>query len=312
MNKSTIKILKNESGQVLLFAVVAMSIALAIGVAVSSRTLSNLSRTSRTDTSSRVYAAAEGGIESYLNLSDTRLGQLADALVSGDLGDTSMCGTDAVNNPEPELDGCRVLYEFPGENIKAQAIVSVQRYKFNSSNNFLTFDLPNNVTKEVYIENYSNQLQVCWNDTTSNGGGRRPDLYIMYYNSVGILRKSLIVYEAGANGAYRTNNATGVEVINSSSGGALGYDRCQIVTPPAGSYGMRVKAMYDNAKVGVRPSDPANYASFPNQGFQIISKGELQQEDLTKSVRTVKVFKSLPYLPGVFDNAIYSEAPITD
>ena len=310
MNKSTIKILKNESGQVLLFAVVAMSIALAIGVAVSSRTLSNLSRTSRTDTSSRVYAAAEGGIESYLNLSDTRLGQLADALDLDDLQDE--CPDDFVGGTGSELDGCRVLYEFPGENIKAQAIVSVQRYKFNSSNNFLTFDLPNNITKEVYIENYSNQLQVCWNDTTSNGGGRRPDLYIMYYNSVGILRKSLIVYEAGANGAYRTNNATGVEVINSSSGGALGYDRCQIVTPPAGSYGMRVKAMYDNAKVGVRPSVPANYASFPNQGFQIISKGELQQEDLTKSVRTVKVFKSLPYLPGVFDNAIYSEAPITD
>ena len=81
------------------------------------------------------------------------------------------------------------------------------------------------------------------------------------------------------------------------------------VSTPASSYAVRIKVLYDNAKVGVQPT---NAGAFPDQGFQIISKGELQQEDLTKSVRTVKVFQSLPYLPGVFDNAIYSEAPITD
>lgn len=309
MNKNTvINTLKNESGQVLLFAVVAMSIALAIGVAVSSRTLSNLSRTSRTDTSSRVYAAAEGGIEAYLNYSDKRLKELADALVSGDLDDTDMCGADAVEGSGTELGGCRVLYEFPGENIKAQAIVSVQEYKFNSNNNFLTFDLANNETKEVYLDGYANVLNVCWSDTTSSPANVRPDMYLIFYNSTGVIRKTL-VQGWGVNSSFYTNRPNNITRVLSNSGGTTGYNRCADITPPASTYAMRVKALFDNAKVGVRPADTG---SFPNQGFQIISKGELQQEDLTKSVRTVKVFKSLPYLPGVFDNAIYSEAPITD
>ena len=52
---------KNK-GQALLFVVVAVAMAMAIGVSVSTRTISSLKRASRTDTSARVIAAAEGGI----------------------------------------------------------------------------------------------------------------------------------------------------------------------------------------------------------------------------------------------------------
>ena len=54
---------RNEKGQALLFVVVAMTIALSIGINASVRTITSLSRTTRTYTASRALAAAEGGIE---------------------------------------------------------------------------------------------------------------------------------------------------------------------------------------------------------------------------------------------------------
>ena len=61
-----IKQRKYEKGQTLLFVIVAVTIALVVGVSVSTRTISSIRRVSRTDTSTRIIAAAEGGIENLL------------------------------------------------------------------------------------------------------------------------------------------------------------------------------------------------------------------------------------------------------
>jgi len=59
-----------QKGQTLLFVIVGVTIALAIGIAVSTRTLSSLRRAARSDTSARVIAAAEAGIENLLSKPD--------------------------------------------------------------------------------------------------------------------------------------------------------------------------------------------------------------------------------------------------
>ena len=318
MNKKYLKTIKkihtiygiDDGGQVLLFAVVAMSIALAIGVAISSRTLSSLSRTTRTDTSSRVYAAAEGGIESYLNLSDARLEELAEAFENNNLDSATLGGCPEYTYVEGEgleLDGCKVEYQFPGENIVARAVVTVRKYKFNSPNNFLTININNGETKEVNVEGYNNPLRICWSNTSGNA-----DLYLFTYDENGITSRRIIVRSDEPNSTYYTNNS-GAGVVVDRAGASppgTGFSYCRNgINLPSNSYGLRIKALYGNARVGI---DPTLVASFPNQGYEIISKGELVQEDLTKSVRTVRVYKSLPYLPGVFDSAIYSEAAISN
>ena len=68
---------KNK-GQALLFVVVAVAMAMAIGVSVSTRTISSLKRASRTDTSARVIAAAEGGIENLLGRNYSELNAAVD------------------------------------------------------------------------------------------------------------------------------------------------------------------------------------------------------------------------------------------
>jgi hypothetical protein len=70
MNK---KILKDDSGQVLLFVTVLLAITLGVGLSISYNTISGIQRTSQTDSFQKVTAAAEGGIEQFLVKSDSSL-----------------------------------------------------------------------------------------------------------------------------------------------------------------------------------------------------------------------------------------------
>lgn len=64
----------NNQGQVLLIVVVSLAVLLGVGLSISSNTISSTLRTSRTDSFQKVTAAAEGGIEKSLALSDNVLG----------------------------------------------------------------------------------------------------------------------------------------------------------------------------------------------------------------------------------------------
>ena len=86
----------NEKGQTLLFVIVAVTIAMAVGVAVSTRTIQSLKRVARTDTSARVIAAAEGGIENLLSRTYSQLDKVADK--PADQIDCSAIG--AITGPE--------------------------------------------------------------------------------------------------------------------------------------------------------------------------------------------------------------------
>ncbi len=77
MNMEKTKMNKNQKGQTLLFVIVAVTIAMAVGVAVSTRTIQSLKRVARTDTSARVIAAAEGGIENILSRTYSQLDEVA-------------------------------------------------------------------------------------------------------------------------------------------------------------------------------------------------------------------------------------------
>ncbi len=66
----------NNEGQVLLIITIALATLLGIGISVSNQTLSSISRTSQTDSLQKVTAAAEGGLEKYMLLTDSNLATL--------------------------------------------------------------------------------------------------------------------------------------------------------------------------------------------------------------------------------------------
>jgi len=71
--------------------------------------------------------------------------------------------------------------------------------------------------------------------------------------------------------------------------------------------GLRIKAMYAPAKVGVFEAGD----TLPTQGFMISSRGELANQETIRTIKQLRVFRSYQYLPAIFDYAIYSDTNLS-
>jgi hypothetical protein len=157
---------ENRKGQAILFAVVGITIALAVGVTVASRNLSSISRISRSDTSERAFAAAEGGIEKMLILSGSELNSLMTPT-------TTSCGL--VGGTVVTVDGnayCRITYPIaPGDPIVSTADLKVEVYNSNDvdagGNAYLTLDIDNGNMAEVDLRTFSGRITVCWDNANT-------------------------------------------------------------------------------------------------------------------------------------------------
>ena len=122
MKNIKIKMNRNEKGQTLLFVIVAVTIAMAVGVAVSTRTIQSLKRVARTDTSARVIAAAEGGIENLLGRNYSQLeGAVYDGVNSVDCGSIGA-------TPGPEAGTCSYVFTQQGSEEASQTCVCTCEY----------------------------------------------------------------------------------------------------------------------------------------------------------------------------------------
>lgn len=155
------KLVNNEKGQALAFAVAVMVIALALGVGISLRTLSTVSRVTNTDTSARVLAAAEGGIENFLVRPFNELATLAD---SGDV--TVIDYSSGQSSTDP---------------IFTNASVTVDYFGSTQYPNGFDFTAENGQTYDVRMGSYaSNSIEVCWQSVNTNNGS---DLYYTSYSA---------------------------------------------------------------------------------------------------------------------------------
>ena len=83
------------------------------------------------------------------------------------------------------------------------------------------------------------------------------------------------------------------------------FKYCKTVSFPSGfnPYGLRVKALYNDAKFAVYPASGKN---LPTVGYKLVSNGSIVQDSSVVATKKITVYMSLPYLPSVFDYAIYS------
>jgi len=284
----------NQKGQTLLFVVVAVSIALAIGVSVSSRTLSSLRRVSRTDTSSRVIAVAEGGIENLLN---KNYSLLEGAMNPSEESCVNIGATlQNVQNGEDSYEN-KCVYDFTAsgtsvsDSVQSRAIVTVEKYSSNISDGGYAFDIDVNTVKEVSLDGYaSDRIEVCWEN---------PDSAIYYYSYSKNEAKKGGLYTSSSSSIYgKTDNFE--SVLAETGSGYAGCKTIDLVTTPNG---LRIRALYGQSKVAVFPDSGNN---LPDQGFKLTSVGEITPSDANKEVATVIVHKSFPYASSVFDYGIYT------
>ncbi|MFZ5425218.1 MAG: hypothetical protein ACOZAO_05465 [Patescibacteria group bacterium] len=273
----------NQQGQVLLFVVATMAIALAVGTAVSLRTLSSVSRITSTDTYSRLIAAAEGGLERYLRLSSVELDNLTGTCSNFD---TTACVV--TFNPEAT------------ETVTAVAAIVVERFGNTTAGNFFDIPIPleENQTFEVSLTTYSSSsVEVCWAGEPS---GTDTDLYVIAYNNSGEITKTGISCSGSCDTGFGSDKSG---FINASPSSNSNYDHCANVSLPSNPVGIRIRSIAGDSHVGLRGS-----SGLPYQGHRIRARASLQGATIeNEAVKEATVFKFLPHLPSMFDHSLYSD-----
>lgn len=291
------KVFLNQKGQVLLLVIVTMTIALALGIGVSLQTLSSLSDVADTDTASRSLAAAEGGAERFLALNKSDL----DNWANGTTGSKQVICSNANGTYDSINDECVIDFA-PGtnDNITAQAHVSVDYFNSTDTNsNEYVFTLAEGSVKEINLTGVNKDVNLCWNDNGTT------DLYYTAYNDLGVVSRNLVNCDGGGCSSYGLSGALDASV------GTQGYTSCITLSyddatngVPKDVVGLRIRSLNQNAtaRVSLQNGDP-----LPTQGFQITSRGNLREDTQIIIQKTVVVYRAYPYMPGIFDFALYSE-----
>lgn len=308
---------KTSAAQALLFVLLAISIALTIGVAVLSRVLSSSQRISRTDTASRVYAAAEGGAELVMSQDLTFLKKLGSNDSSVDCGLLKSGATQMNVNGDIK---CKVPYRSQGDVVSGYSVVDSVAFNYNSpdgAEQHYWFTLEAGDVREVVLSddggNYCDEdsncpFEICWSLDNS------PIIYQAYTDT------GFIQY-----GAFKASNCPSevcpisvvpdpfFEQVSKLSSPRDGFNYCTGVTLEPDSaaggryFNIRLRALNANAKnkIGIYP---ASGRTLPRQGYLVTSDGYLVLNNTSEPiVKRLKVYKSLPRLSGAFDFAIYSD-----
>lgn len=295
--------LKDEQGQALLFVVVAMTIALAVGVNASLRTLSSISRGSSTDTASRVGAAAEGGLERFLTKT---VGEMR-GTGSGD-GLVDLCSDYDI--AITHSDDCIVEFDpLPNDNITARAVITVEEYGAEETELYFDLAVRGNV-KEVNLDDASDpvdSVRVCWN-------GDDTDLYFSVYGYSDASPPEALHESGVLCGPSCVSGSVEGALNGSGSSSGCGDDGTydtRITIPSAyfgdvvNAVGLRLVPLHADTHIFVRILDSGT-AGFPVQGYTITSVGELAGPSGITATKTLSVMRSLPYLPAVFDFGVFS------
>ena len=290
---------QSQFGQILLMVVVFMTIALALGISISLRSISSISRVSDVDTSSRVLAAAEGGAEAFLQKSSQELTSLTDA-----------CNGNYTNGVPAQ---CAINYNAGSANdfINAQAVITVQEYTSTSTSYIYILNIRDGSISEINLKGKKQDLMICWSPTDS-GSASTPDLYFTVLSDTGIaLQKGVSSGSVGKPPTYVANgfdNSTS-EVVNCEANTNMRTYRLNL-SGLNNLTKLRIKSLAGASKVQVYAVNPAG-SELPTQGFKIVSVGSLtssksssaEVENVTK--RAV-VYKPYPYVTGLLDFGMYS------
>ncbi len=286
----------NQEGQALLFVIVALTVALAVGISTAFRTLSSVSRVTTTDTSVRVLAAAEGGLEHFLSYTTPQL-------------NTALGTCNSLDSANPDDDCVVTFTPVATDNITARAIVMVEEFRGGPASDNYRYrtnipvgdSITINLSGATASTSFTGSLHVCWQGAS--------DLFYYYYNendmnTMNSWRQGVLCPRSPGESCYSgSSNVSGVTPATtpppacSSLGSTFhGYT----FTIPSGNPGTLRKGLVLtalNADVAVAVQNGGGTALFPQiLGYKITSRGELLENATVKTTKTTSVTRSLPYL----------------
>ncbi len=271
------KLTANFKGQTLVIILLGTSIALTVALAVSVRTISTLRQTTTTAQARAALSAAEAGAE-------TGLQRLA--------------------SESPADAACKTVSGCSGSGTIAE---SSTKYDYNVSQVGLgtdgyLIDLLKDKTQEIKLDGYeSSSFKVCWYDLGLDGNPEVDNaLEIIYVDEAGVLSKYAMngKLSSSANGFDDASlSAIGSVLV---AGQTISFQHCRSLTLTGTPKIMRVKSLYNNVSAAV---EPQGGATLPAQAYRVESTGQILDGAVKKKVR---VTKSLPALPAIFDFGLYS------
>lgn len=264
---------KNERGQAVLIVLLSLSVVLVVVMFILSRSITDISLSSKEEDSMRAFSAAEAGIERVLVTgSSTGSMSIGDATFDASVSDFASA-TSAVVYPI---------------SLKSGEIAT------------FWFTRPGDPT--VFS---GNQMKLCWaDDNTSSGASDTPAIEITVYYKVGaeyrVYRKMVDPYVS------RTQNNAAVINNCNIDGESLEFSNVVDLTGLTNLQFATAKILYNTTtahKIGIDVSATASL--LPSQGAKILSDGQFGDAN-----RRVEVYQLHPVAPPIFANAIYSASGI--
>lgn len=252
--KSLLK--SNQGGEIILIILLVMAVGLTIGLAVASRSITDIRLSNQIEESSRAFSAAEAGIEEILK--------------TGLVGSTSLSGTIGGTDYDVQLNSLLAtedIFNFPTEISEgdAQTVWLVPQKEDGTG------------PDDSNIEYEANTITVCWVNLLN---GTIPAV------EVSLLFKSGSDYKVVRNGfdTYKIRRDIN-GFSNAGSGNQCEFDESTVYSTNINfnSIGggifqsgdipiaLRIKPVYTSSKLGVKAGDGG---IIPEQGKSIISTGQ--------------------------------------
>jgi hypothetical protein len=267
--------MRKNSGQTLLIILLVMAVGLTIGLAVISRSVTDIRISRQEEESARVFSVAEAGIEEALK---------AQAVPPGGI---TIGGITATVQENPLGKGTE--FAFPG------------KYDAGDIQTLWLVEHKEDGTLDTNNKYSANSIDIYW----GKEGGITPALEVtLIYHQAGtkIMRWAIDPESRG-------NNFERVDQTGSFSvgGKTFKYKKTLSSLPCSTNicYALRLRLLYNDQPqiLGV-----AGGSNFPSQGNCYESTATNPQTGVTRKVRQCQLYKAPP---GIFDYVLYSEGDLT-
>lgn len=285
-------VFKNQRGEIVLIILLVMAVGLTIGLAVASRSITDVRLSNQIEESSRAFSAAEAGIEEILKTGLVGIGTTLNGTVGGTDYNVQLNSLTSTNN----------IFTFPTQIAEgdAQTVWLVEQKADGSG--------PDDSNNEYN----SNNIDICWADLET---GTVPAVEVSF------------LFKSISGGNYRVGRGA---FDPNSSRSANGFDNAQTgnpcnftqstnywknvnfisLDPPVDfkaadiPLAIRIRPVYTSTKIGVKAGGGG---TIPEQGKNIVSTGQTNS-GVERRWNVVQTFSS----PNdIFDYAVWSKLDLT-
>lgn len=290
-----------QKGQAVIILLLIMLVSLTIGLAITQRSLTDISTSNKGEESSRAFSAAEAGIEQALQTgippnADVSLGNNSSANVTFS-GALPACGDTTTALEYPPI----------GKDTAAQIWLTHQ------TNTGCSSDYTGTSLKIYFgndprgIADSNDTVAIEVNVITQNSGVYTSNKY--FYDPIPAANRTSI---RGSDNGFTDPNCplTSLPSVKTTRSDTNDTFRCVATVPPAGTFIgtpilVRTRILYSSTPQAIAFGPVGSGVSIPSQAKIITSTGSSGQVQ-----KKVQVFQLPRVVPPIFDYAVFSNGPV--